>query len=103
MTLEDFKNNVEKWSEDRGIYAHSTVEAQALKAVSEMGELADAVIKSRTDDLEDAIGDVVVCLINVAHMRGLDFESCCYKAWNEIKNRSGRMIPGGAFVKEGDS
>lgn len=102
MTLEDFKNNVQQWSTDRGIYAHSTVEAQTLKAVSEMGELADAVIKSDTDDIEDAIGDVVVCLVNVAHMSGLDFEGCCYRAWYEIKNRSGRMIPGGAFVKEGD-
>lgn len=102
MTLEQFKNNVQQWSTDRGIYAHSTVEAQTLKAVSEMGELADAVIKNRTEDLEDAIGDVIVCLINVAHMSGTDFDECCYKAWNEIKDRKGFLSKSGAFVKEGD-
>lgn len=45
MTFEQFRNNVESWAEVRGIYEHSTKHAQALKAVSEMGELADAVIK----------------------------------------------------------
>lgn len=103
MDFDTFKSNVEAWAEARGIYAHSTVEAQTLKAVSEMGELADAVIKGSGADIEDAIGDVIVCLVNVAHMSGLDLESCCDKAWNEVKGRSGRMIPGGAFVKEGES
>lgn len=102
MTLEDFKNNVIKWSTDRGIYAHSTVEAQTLKAVSEMGELADAVIKRNHTDTADALGDVIVCLVNVAHMSGLDIEDCCEQAWDAIKYRQGRMMPGGAFVKEGD-
>lgn len=70
MTFEEFKTNVEQWSTDRGIYAHSSALAQALKAVSEVGELADATIKNDRDALKDAIGDVMVCLVNVAHMNG---------------------------------
>lgn len=68
MTLEQFKNNVEKWAEDRGIYKHSTKEAQLLKALSELGELADAIVKNDMDGLKDAIGDVAVCLVNASHM-----------------------------------
>ena len=70
MTFEQFKTNVENWQEDRGIYAHSTALVQALKAVSEVGELADAVIKGDRDALKDALGDVVVCLVGVAKMTG---------------------------------
>ena len=42
------KHNIERiqaWSQQVGIYEHSTVQAQTLKAVSEMGEVADAIIK----------------------------------------------------------
>lgn len=100
MKFEQFAANVKSWSEARGIYEHSSKHAQALKAVSEMGELADAVIKGDRDALKDAIGDVIVCLVNVAEMSGLDAEECCEAAWHEIKDRKGRMVAGGAFVKE---
>lgn len=100
MRFEQFKTNVEAWAEERGIYEHSSVHAQVLKAVSEMGELADATIKNNNGDFQDAIGDVIVCLINAAKMQGVDFGECCAQAWNEIKDRKGRMVPGGAFVKE---
>lgn len=66
-----------------------------------MGEVADAVIKGNRDDLIDGIGDVMVCLINLAHMNGTDLEECLSAAWQEIKDRKGRMVSSGAFVKEG--
>lgn len=100
MNFDEFYSNVAMWAEKRGIYEHSTVQAQALKAVSEMGELADAVIKSDREALKDAVGDVIVCLINVCEMNRLDVRDCCESAWCEIKDRKGRMVPGGAFVKE---
>ena len=100
MTFEQFRNNVESWAEVRGIYEHSTKHAQALKAVSEIGELADAVIKGDQAALKDAIGDVIVCLVNLSVMSGLDINECCESAWLEIKDRKGRMVAGGAFVKE---
>lgn len=72
MTFDEFKKNVSAWSEARGIYEHSSALAQALKAVSEVGELADAVIKGDREALIDAIGDVAVCLVNVAELAGFD-------------------------------
>ena len=68
--FEQFEQNVQRWATERGIYEHSTALAQALKAVSEVGELCDAVIKNDRDALIDSIGDTAVCLVNVIAMRG---------------------------------
>jgi len=102
MSLEELEIFIRHWAEDRGIYDHSTPEAQTLKAVSEMGELADNILKGRHDAAKDDIGDIVVCLINVAAMLGTDLNECLQVAWDEIKDRKGRMVPGGAFVKDSD-
>ena len=100
LGFDEFQANVEHWADARGIYEHSTLQAQVLKAVSEMGELADAAIKGDGAALEDAIGDVVVCLINTAFLAQVNMNECFARAWNEIKDRKGRMVAGGAFVKE---
>lgn len=161
MKFEQFQQNVQTWAAARGIYEHSAPLAQALKAVSEVGELADAVIKGDREALKDAIGDVAVCLVNVeamcadgpgsktwyvtsfeyldlqhgaavvvqqvaecldaadeqffatpyvraaidalralAPLADLTFEECCQAAWDEIKDRKGHMVAGGAFVKD---
>lgn len=98
--MKELEKNIIKWAEDRGIYAHSTPQAQALKAVSEMGEVADAVIKGQRDELIDGIGDVIVCLINLAHMNGTNLGECLGAAWAEIKDRRGYVSESGAFIKE---
>lgn len=89
------------WAHDRNIFGGSDAAQQTLKAVSEMGELADAVAKYRRNEIEDALGDVLVCLTNVAHFYALDLEECFVSAFNQIKDRQGRM-EGGVFVKAGD-
>lgn len=166
MTFNEFKNNVQLWAAERGIYDHSTTEAQLMKALSELGELADAIIKGDDEALKDAVGDIAVCVVNAAYMAGvsldevpewlgyiakkepsaeissdfavgciaegigsylvgsrdkraamvypigklaelcdheqIDFTACCEHAWNQIKDRKGRMVAGGAFVKDED-
>lgn len=100
MNFETFCKNVRNWATERLIYRHSTANAQLLKAVSEMGELADAEIKGRQLDKIDGVGDVIVCLVNYCYMSGISPEECFQAAWNEIKDRKGHMVPGGAFVKD---
>lgn len=98
-----FKNlvdDVEQWAEERGILKHSKPQAQLLKAVSELGELCDAEIKLSNFDQKDAVGDVLVCLIIYCCMKGHDIEACLGQAYEEIKNRKGKMVEGGAFVKD---
>ena len=100
LTFEQLAGSVQEWAAARGIYAHSNARAQLLKAFSEMGELADAEIKGDGPAARDAVGDVLVCLINFCAMRDLDITDCLSAAWDEIKDRKGRMVPGGAFVKD---
>lgn len=100
LTFEQLTRNVQEWAAARGIYAHSSARAQLLKAFSEMGELADAEVKGDGLAARDAVGDVLVCLINFCAMSGLDITDCLAGAWDEIRDRKGRMIPGGAFVKD---
>lgn len=73
MTFDEFKRNVQQWAQERGIYEHSTPEAQLLKALSELGELADAVIKNDIEGIKDGVGDVAVCMVNYARMEGILF------------------------------
>ena len=64
LTFEQLTRNVQEWAFERGIYEHSNARAQLLKAFSEMGELADAEIEDDGTAAADAVGDVLVCLIN---------------------------------------
>lgn len=101
-TLDQLETLVRAWSTERVIYEHSTPQAQTLKAVSEMGELADNILKGRHEAAKDDLGDLLVCAINVAALIGTDLQECLSVAYEEIRHRKGRMVPGGAFVKEGD-
>jgi NTP pyrophosphatase (non-canonical NTP hydrolase) len=100
MKWEELIDLVQGWAYARGIISHSTKQAQLLKAVSEMGELADAEIKGDWNGQEDAVGDVLVCLIIYCAMKGMDIRWCLELAYNEIKDRKGKMVEGGAFVKD---
>ncbi len=90
----------EMWAADRQILTHSDAKAQALKLVSEVGELADAIIKNDEAGVIDGIGDCTVVLVILAKLSGLTLPVCLAAAYEEIKDRKGHMVPGGAFVKE---
>jgi len=98
--FDELRTLIVRWSMDRQIIQNSTVSAQTLKAVSEMGELADAVAKDDTAGMVDAIGDVLVCLINVCEIRKLDIVDCLESAYEEIKFRKGTLLESGVFIKE---
>ena len=91
-----FKENVEQWAIDRGIYEHSNSRAQLFKALSEIGELADGIIKDRLEEIKDAIGDVAVCLVNYSVLIGIDIKDIqCSNEENftqEIGDLVGQLI-----------
>lgn len=89
------------WARDRNLIEGSDSKSQLLKTMSELGELADAINKGRPQEIKDGIGDVIVTLIIVAAQNGLSVYDCLAHAYNEIKDRKGRMI-NGVFVKETD-
>jgi len=100
MSFGQIEMDVIRWSEKRGIIENSDSKTQLLKAFSEMGELSDAITKRSRIDIIDAIGDVMVCLINVAAIEDLDLEYCLKQAYEEIKDRKGYLNKEGVFIKE---
>jgi uncharacterized protein YabN with tetrapyrrole methylase and pyrophosphatase domain len=94
--------DVIRWSEARGIIPNSTSVAQYRKAQEEMHELHAAIINRDRADIIDGLGDVLVCLINVAALENVDLTHCLLTAYNEIKDRKGHMNAGGIFVKDSD-
>lgn len=99
-SFNEVQMKVIRWSEARKIIPNSTPEAQMLKMVSEVGELADAINKGDMDDTKDAVGDTLVCLINVCALLDIDPVDCLQIAYDQIKHRKGTLLPNGVFVKE---
>jgi NTP pyrophosphatase (non-canonical NTP hydrolase) len=102
MKFEYLENCVIDWADDRGIYTFSSAQSQFLKMVSETGELADAIAKKDFPAVQDAVGDVLVCLINFCAFYDMTPTACLESAWLQIKDRKGHMVEGGVFVKEGN-
>lgn len=99
-TYAALESDVIRWSEARRIIPNSNPSTQLLKAVSEMGELADATIKGNREDAMDAVGDVLVCLINYCALQDFNLVDCLEIAYDQIKHRKGTLLPNGVFVKE---
>ena len=100
MSYAAIEMKIIQWSESRKIIPTSNPESQLLKAVSEMGELADATIKKDKEAVIDAVGDVMVCLINYCALQDIHLVDCMEVAYDQIKNRRGTLLPNGVFQKE---
>ena len=100
MSYAAIEMKIIQWSESRKIIPNSNPESQLLKAVSEMGELADATIKKDKEAVIDAVGDVMVCLINYCALQDIHLVDCMEVAYDQIKNRRGTLLPNGVFQKE---
>ena len=88
---------IEQWHEDRNLIAGSTDKDQVLKLAQELGELSDSVCKEK--DIRDDLGDMLVVMINIMKRNNITIEECLQKAYDDIKDRKGRMVDG-IFVKE---
>jgi len=100
MSYANVEMRIIQWSEQRKIIPNSTPEVQLLKAMSEMGELADATIKKDKEAIVDAVGDVMVCLVNYCALQDISLVECMEVAYDQIKNRRGTLLPNGLFVKD---
>lgn len=90
---------VEEWASEKGIFEKATPMAQCMKTIEEVFELQTAIATNDQDEIEDALGDILVTIIIQAKMQGLSLESCLESAYNVISKRTGRMIDG-QFVKD---
>ena len=85
---------IREWADERGLYENGDTKTQALKLVEEVGETCRAILKEDYDEITDGIGDCVVVLTNLAELHGIQIENCIQAAYNEIKNRKGKMANG---------
>jgi NTP pyrophosphatase (non-canonical NTP hydrolase) len=92
-------DRVTQWAIDRNIIGGTTPKDQFGKLEEEVEELRDAIYSDNIREIVDAIGDCAVVLTIIAAQYGLTLEQCQEAAWEEIKDRKGRII-NGAFVKE---
>ena len=92
--------DIRDWAEERGLYDKGDTKTQFCKLMEEAGELGRAVLKDNQAEFVDAIGDMVVVLTNMAMLGGTSIETCIDAAYDEIKNRKGKMV-NGTFVKNG--
>jgi len=90
---------IREWAKERGLYDKGDPKTQTLKLIEEAGEICRAVLKENQDDIIDGIGDCVVVLTNLAELHGVTIEQCIDMAYNEIKNRTGKM-ENGTFKKD---
>ena len=94
-------SNIRQWAEDRGLYDAGDPKTQLIKLQEELGELAKATLENDQAEIQDAIGDMVVVLTNLAHLNGVHIETCIADAYNVISKRTGKML-NGTFVKDAD-
>ena len=92
-------DKIRLWANERGLYDKGDTKTQALKLVEEVGEICRAILKDNHSDIEDGIGDAVVVLTNLAELQGTTIENCIDAAYNEIKDRTGKMS-NGTFKKD---
>lgn len=123
MSTKDYRAlelQVIRWAEARRIIPNGTIAGQAGKTAEEATELVEAAavlsfIKSLPAELQDmlakqraewegkfkdAVGDIVVTLINGCALADVDLVNCLAQAYDEIKDRKGTLLPNGVFVKE---
>ncbi|MDT2243107.1 MazG-like family protein [Paenibacillus larvae] len=99
--MNELTNWIEQWAAERGLHS-ADPNKQILKLGEEFGELCQAIAKKRKKaKIKDAIGDMYVVLTILSMQYDLSIKDCVQTAYDEIKDRRGKMI-NGVFVKEED-
>lgn len=104
-TFSDLINKINHWADERNL-KQADPKIQWMRITEEVGEIRDVLLKPTkfTEPqaaLKDAIGDTLVTIVVLAHQLDLDVTECLSIAYEEIKNRKGKMV-NGTFVKEED-
>tara|TARA_R110002126_G_scaffold146617_3_gene292609 strand:+ start:788 stop:1093 length:306 start_codon:yes stop_codon:yes gene_type:complete len=97
---DDLENKIIQWHKDRNLINGSTdLDQYQGKLLEEVDELGVNIVMGNKNGIVDDIGDIIVVLINIAHRNNLTLYECMHHAYNDIKDRKGKMIDG-VFVKE---
>ena len=86
------------WAQARNLIDGATMKDQLTKLFEEGGELAGGIARKQPDKIKDGIGDCFVVLTILALQAGTNIHQCVALAYDEIKDRRGKMVDG-VFVK----
>lgn len=104
MIIEQFEL-VRQWKKIRGVGGNPNdplmhrLQSQYQRVMQEVVEIHEAMVDNDDDEFQDAIGDAIVTLINLADIADYDAEKCLEKAFNVIKLRKGITREVGDFVR----
>ena len=97
--FEELSSDVLIWANEKGIFKNPDPLAQLDKTQEELNETIEAVKIKDENEIADGIGDMLVTIIIASKMLGEDPARCLDLAYNEIKDRTGKM-ENGKFVKD---
>ena len=100
LDLTQLTARIQGWAVDRNLHTADPVK-QALKFFEEAGELSQGMVKGNEEQIKDSIGDIYVVMTILSMQLGLEIEDCVYHAYDEIKDRRGKLVDG-VFIKESD-
>ena len=100
LDLTQLTARIQGWAVDRNLHTADHVK-QALKLGEEFGELCQGIVKGNEEQIKDSLGDMYVVMTILSMQLGLEIEDCVYHAYDEIKDRKGKMVDG-IFIKESD-
>lgn len=98
--MKGLTSKIQEWAIERNLH-NADPDKQILKLGEEFGELCEGMVKGKTMQVIDSIGDMYVVLTILSMQLGLDMEKCAQLAYEEIKDRKGKMV-NDTFVKEDD-
>ena len=96
--INDLTVRIYNWFDEKNL--HDPI-MQFAKLNEEVGEIAHELTRGNYDttEMKDSLGDVYVTLVGMAHHLDLDLSECINMAYQEIKDRTGKVIDG-SFVKD---
>lgn len=98
--MQDLTELIRQWATDRNLNT-ADPNKQILKLGEEFGELCQGLAKNNASQVYDSIGDMYVVMVILSMQLGVSVEECVSYAYDEIKDRRGKMVDG-IFVKEAD-
>lgn len=99
LSFDDLIKKVYVWANDKELINPAFIKQQFLKVAEELGETASAISKNKPAELLDGLGDTFVTLIILSLQCGVTPQEALNAAWNEIKDRKGKIISG-TFIKQ---
>jgi len=101
--MNDLVCKISDWHYARKITVNGNSSTQTIKLGEEYGELCAGIVRGDKGKIADSLGDMFVVMVAIAELENMHIEDCIASAYDEIKDRKGKLLPNGNFQKEEDN